>query len=181
MEFTPKTITLKNGAAALLRSPLPDDAAAMVDFMDTVAAETENLIMSPEDGSMSIEQESEYLASSLTSETEAMIVCEIDGHIAGNCQISFNRRARTRHRAGVAIALREKYWGLGIGAAMFRELIALARDRGVYQIELEYIEGNDRGRALYEKMGFQAYGEHPDAIRLPDGSMRKFITMRKVL
>lgn len=42
-------------------------------------------------------------------------------------------------------------------------------------------EGNQRGRALYEKMGFQPWGELPNGIRQSDGTVRKLIYMRKVL
>ena len=86
-------------------------------------------------------------------------------------------KAKTCHRASLAIALRREYWGRGIGTAMFRELIAAARQRGVTQLELDYIEGNDRGRSLYEKMGFRPWGELPDGIRQSDGSMRRLIYM----
>ena len=181
MKFETKTVTLKDGRTAILRSPDPAEAAAMLDFMADICSETEFLIMGAEDEPYTLEYETKFLADTLASEQDMMIVCQVDGRIAGNCQISFNRRVKTRHRAAVAIALRQKYWGLGIGTALFTEMIAAARDRGVYQLELEYAEGNDRGRALYEKMGFQAYGEHPDAFRLSDGSMHKFINMRLVL
>ena len=181
MKFETKTITLKDGKTAILRSPDPAEAAAMLEFMEDICSETEFLIMSSEDEPYTMEYETKFLADTVASETDMMIVCEVDGRIAGNCLISFNRRVKTRHRATVAIALRQKYWGLGIGTALFTEMIAAARDRGIYQLELDYAEGNERGRALYEKMGFQAYGEHPGGFRLPDGSMRKFINMRLVL
>ena len=51
-----------------------------------------------------------------------IFVCTVDGRIAGNCQISFTRRIKTRHRATLAIGILEKFWGLGIGTAMFTEL-----------------------------------------------------------
>jgi RimJ/RimL family protein N-acetyltransferase len=70
------------------------------------------------------------------------------GGIAGTCQISFHDRIKLRHRAGVAIGIIRKYWNLGVGTAMFREMIAAARKRGVTQLELEFIQGNTRARAL---------------------------------
>ena len=106
-----------------------------------------------------------------------MIACIIDGEIAGNCQIVFNSRIKTKHRATVAITVVKKYWGLGIGTAMFEEMIAKAHDKGVSQLELEYIEGNERARHLYEKMGFIKYGERPDSIRLKNGKVLKEIQM----
>ena len=60
-------------------------------------------------------------------------------------------------------------------------MIALARQRGVSQIELDYLEGNERGRRLYEKMGFRSTGEIPDAYRLKDGTSLKGIHMINAL
>lgn len=56
-----------------------------------------------------------------------------------------------------------------------------ARAMGVAQLELEYIEGNDRARALYERHGFRPAGEHPNAIRLEDGSLRALCLMLREL
>ena len=65
------------------------------------------------------------------------------------------------------------------GNAMFTELERIARENGILQLELDYIDGNERGKRLYEKLGFVRVAEHPDAIRLKDGTMRKIISMIK--
>lgn len=101
-----------------------------------------------------------------------MLTCEVEGRLVGNCEISFGRRIKVSHTATVAIGLLREFWGLGIGTAMFRELIAAARRRpGVIQVVLSFMEGNERGRALYEKMGFRLVGIRPDAFRLRDGTL----------
>ena len=58
-----------------------------------------------------------------------------------------------------------------IGAAEKRE--------GVTVMELEFIEGNARARALYEKMGFRITGMHPDAIRQKDGTLLALYLMQR--
>ena len=181
MKYEPKIVALKDGSAALFRSPELEDAASFLDFFSAVRAETDFLLSSPQDPAPTLEEERAWIENSLNSPDQMMIACQMDGRIAGNCSIAFKSHAKTRHRASLAIALRQKYWGRGIGTAMFTELITAARQRGVTQLELDYIEGNDRGRALYEKMGFRPWGEQPDAIRLRDGSFRSIICMRLVL
>ena len=81
----------------------------------------------------------------------------------------------------IGIALIREFWNLGIGTAMFRELISLGMQWGLSQLELEVIEGNHRAMALYEKMGFQTVAAHPDAIRLEDGIVLKEFLMVKKL
>ena len=48
-------------------------------------------------------------------------------------------------------------------------------------MELDFVEGNTRARALYEKMGFRITGVRPDAIRLRDGTMLNEYSMIKRL
>jgi len=55
---------------------------------------------------------------------------------------------------------------------MFRELIMIAEENEqILQMELDFIEGNNRARALYEKMGFKIVGVRPNAVRLKDGTL----------
>ena len=184
MFFSSKEITLKDGRRAILRSPLPEqDAEDMRQYLLDISGETEFVLSYPEEEeSMTVEQERAYLQGVLDAPDRLMIVAEVDGRIAGNCQLSFKTRIKTRHRAIVAIGLRRAYWNLGIGTAMFREMIDVARQReGVMQLELEVIEGNSRARALYEKMGFRVATVHPDNIRLKDGTLlNEYIMIREL-
>ncbi len=171
MIFEPQRIALKDGRCALLRSPEQTDAAALLDYLRATFGETEFLLRYPEECTLSPEQEAAFLQSVVDSPSELMLLCEIDGEVAGNCHISFmDRRIKTAHRASVGIAVRQKYWRLGIGSAMFRAMIATAMERpGTELLELEVIEGNDRAMALYKKFGFEVVGARPYAIRLKDG------------
>lgn len=181
MIFPTKDIILKDGRKAVLRNPGEDDAAAMIEFMRTCAAETDFILRYPEECTMTEQQETAFIESSNASPYDVMTVCEVSGDIAGICSISFERHIKTRHRASVAIAIKRKYWGLGIGTAMFSEMIASAREKGVLQLELDYIEGNERARRLYEKAGFMEVARRPDAIRLRDGTKLSEISMIKKL
>ena len=48
-------------------------------------------------------------------------------------------------------------------------------------MELEMTDGNERGLALYTKMGFEITGRRPDAFRMRDGTYRDDILMTKML
>lgn len=116
------------------------------------------------------------------SPNEAMIMCIVDGRVVGNCAINFRTNLKTKHRAGVAIALISEFWNQGIGTKMFEEMIRLAEERGdILQLELDFAEGNSRARALYEKMGFRITGVKPDALRLKDGTLlNEYMMVRKM-
>lgn len=181
MEFKQKTIRLRDGREAVIRSAQPADAAEMTAFMKTTAGETDFLLRYPEECTMTEAGESVFLDDVLHSPDQVMPCCFVEGTLAGNAMLTMNGRIKTRHRGSVAIGLKEEYWGFGIGTALFGELIAIAKERGLDHLELDYIEGNDRARRLYERMGFVEVARVPDAYRLKDGSYRQSILMMKKL
>ena len=181
MFFPEKEIRLKDGRTAILRSPLPSDAEAALEFMKMTAAETPFLLRSPEECTLTVTEEEKFLSRFPSDPNAAMILCFVDGVFAGNCQIVRKNKLKNRHRASIGIALKREFWGLGIGTALFREMIAIAEGWDLMQIELEVIEGNDRAMALYRKMGFETVSYVPNAIRMPNGSFAKeYVMVRPV-
>lgn len=181
MIFDEKKITLKNGQTALLKSPCVEDAEKMLHYITKACGETEHLLRYPEEWNISLEQEEGWVNRLRSSPDILSITCYVDGEVAGNCEIGFKSGIKTSHRATVAIAILKDYWNLGIGSAMFEELIEAAKKRGTEIMELEFIEGNDRARRLYEKFGFRVISEKPNAFKLKDGSYRKEFYMQKYL
>lgn len=165
--------TLKDGRKALLRSPKDEDIRGVLDYLYVSAGETEFILRYPEEcGKYTYEGEKALFDRINASDNEAMLVCIVDGKVAGNCQIAWKTGLKTRHRASVAIALLKEFWNQGIGTRMFEEMIRIAEaNENLIQMELEFVEGNTRARALYEKMGFRITGVNPNAIRLSDGTL----------
>ncbi|MBQ8551785.1 MAG: GNAT family N-acetyltransferase [Clostridia bacterium] len=182
MLFDEKTITLKNGQHAIFRSPAVADAAMMLDYIKTASGETDFLTRYPEewDGT-DIKKEEAWINDMRESQNALGITCYVGGHVAGNCEIRFHSGIKTRHRATIGIAILREYWNLGIGSAMFEEMIAAAKAHGTEIMELEFLEGNDRARHLYEKVGFRVVSEKPNAFKLKDGTMCKEYYMQKYL
>ena len=181
MIFEEKKIALKDGRTAVFRTPEVEDAEKMLNYIKPACGETEYLLRYPEewDGA-SIEGEEKWIKGLRDSQNSLAIACYVDGEIVGNCEISFRSGIKTSHRAGVAIAILREYWNLGIGSAMFEELISAADARAETQIlELEFVEGNDRAKALYEKYGFKIVGERPNAFKLKDGRLLKEYFMQR--
>ena len=176
--------TLKDGRQALIRSPRDEDIPGMLDYLYQSAGETEFILRYPEEcGKYTPEGEKALFDRVNAADNEAMPVCLVEGKVTGNCQIVWSRNIKTRHRASVAIALLKEYWNQGIGTRMFQELIRIAEaNEQILQMELEFIEGNTRARALYEKMGFRIAGMKPDAVRLKDGTLlNEYFMIRKIM
>ena len=183
MTIEPIEFTLKDGRTAVLRSVCDDDIQGMLDYLYVSSGETDFILRYPEECTKyTPEGEKELFDRMNASENEAMLTCVVDGKIAGNCQISWSKMIKLKHRASVAIALIKEFWNQGIGTKMFEELIRIAESNPhIIQMELDFIEGNSRARALYEKMGFRITGVKPDAIRLKDGTLlNEYSMVRKV-
>ena len=167
----------------VLRSPRYEDIEGLLEYLYITAGETEFVLRYPEEcGKYTYEGEKAIIDRFNASDREAMILCIVDGVIAGVCDIRASTNIKTRHRAAVAIAQRRDFWNLGIGTKMFEELIRIAESLDdVIQMELEVIEGNDRARHLYEKMGFRIVGIRPNAIRLKNGTLLNEYIMIKEL
>ena len=182
MIFEDKQITLKDGRTAILKTPCVEDAEKMLNYIKQSCGETDFLARYPEEwDGMTIESEERWVNNIRSSPNTIAVACYVDGKIAGNCEISFRGGMKTSHRAIVAIAILKEYWNLGIGSAMFRELIAVAKERGTEIVELEFIEGNERAKHLYEKHGFNIVSEKPNAFKLKDGTYRKEFYMQKYI
>ena len=175
--------TLKDGRHALIRSPKNEDIQGMLDYLYISAGETEFILRYPEEcDKYTAEGEKDLFDRINASDNEVMLVCLVEGKVAGNCQITWSKGMKTRHRAAVAIALLKEYWNQGIGTRMFQELIRIAEENpNILQMELEFVEGNARARALYEKMGFRISGVRPNAIRLKDGTLlNEYMMIREI-
>ena len=98
--------TLKDGRKALIRSPQDEDIQGVLDYLYVSAGETDFILRYPEEcGKYTPEGEKALFDRINGSDHEAMLICLVEGKVAGNCQIVWTQGMKTRHRATVAIAL----------------------------------------------------------------------------
>lgn len=183
MIFEEKKIVLKNGVEAILKTPEIEDSEMLLNSIKTSSGETEFLSRTIEDWeSVTVESEEKFINNVRESRNTLFIACYADGVIAGNCDITFKTGSKTSHIATVGIALQKKYWNIGIGSAMFKELMKAAEEhKGTEIVDLEIIEENNRAKALYEKFGFQVKSVKPNFFKLKDGTHQNLVYMQKYL
>lgn len=179
MLYRQKRVRLKNGDIVLLRLPKEEDAKQMVLYQKTTAEETEYLARYPEEKKYDVLSEQRKLKNMIDADDCIMLICEHEGKIIGNCQIIFMTTLKTKHRATMMISVLQEFWSRGIGTLMMNELISIAKENHVQQLELQVIEGNERAIALYKKNGFEIIAQIPNAYRLKDGSYKKELYMIK--
>ena len=184
MNYQKKTVLLKNGKTCVIRRPEEADAEMLVEYLKAISGETRYVLREPEEVTMTVEQEREFLRRQGDSGTGLMLLAEADGRHAGTA--SFNgvgrlSRVRVRHRCSVAITLYRAFWGLGIGTALLGEILASAKAAGYEQAELEVVSTNEAAIGLYKKLGFETTGTIPHAMKYKDGTYADFLFMVKRL
>lgn len=183
MIFEEKKIVLKNGVEAILKTPEIEDAEKQLACIKATTIETPYFSRTIEDwNGFTTEKEEKWIKGVRESDNSLVITCYIDGEIAGNCDITFKTGSKTSHRATVGISIRKKYWNIGIGSAMFKELVKAAEQHnGTEIVDLEMVEGNFRAKALYEKFGFKGVSVKPNFFKLKDGTYQNLVYMQKYL
>ena len=167
-----------DGREIVLRSAEPDEAGLMIDYLKTVTGETRFLMCEPDEVTLTEEEEKNFIRGHNDSEDALLILAFVGGEYAGNC--SFEGMAgtrRTKHRAGIGIALYQRFTGFGLGRRMLEVLLRKLREQGFEQAELTVAGGNERARRLYESLGFRECGRIPRASRYDDGTYGDNILM----
>jgi ribosomal protein S18 acetylase RimI-like enzyme len=85
------------------------------------------------------------------------------------------------HGAGTIwqLAVHGALQSCGIGTILVRAAEQRIRARGLHRAELSVEDSNQRARALYERLGYRAFGREPDSWdqEAPDGTIARYDTM----
>ena len=178
MEYR-ETIPLKDRRSCILRNGTAADGQAMLDIYVLTHAQTDYLLSYPDEVTMTVLQEAQFLREKTDSENEIELLAEVEGRIVGAAGIvALGKKEKIRHRADFGISIDQAYWGLGIGRALTRACIELARQAGYSQLELEAVADNAHALALYESEGFREYGRNPRGFRSRYTGWQELVYMR---
>ena len=103
-----------------------------------------------------------------------------NGVPCGSAVLNLQSFQKLAHTCLLTILVEEDKRGKGVGTALLQDLIALARD--TFHIEVLHLEVYQDNPAirLYEKMGFERFGEHEHFTKETD-RYRSKIFMQKIL
>lgn len=154
-----KKVTLKNGGELLIRKAAESDGEEMAKFKIGISGESDFLSYGRDELEITPETEKKIIASENGADNSVIILGLMDGEIAGFVTFKGGARVRKRHGGEMGIAVRRKYWGLGLGGLLVEALLEWARGTGIVRkIDLVTRADNEKAIKLYERYGFRKEG-----------------------
>ena len=148
----------------------PEQAQALADvLMDCVQGGASVGFMQP----LSTERALAFwrrVAGGVAAGERALLVAEDDQGIVGSVQLVLGQPDNQAHRADLAkMLVHRRARRQGLGAALMRAAVDLARTCGKSLLVLDTVTGSDADR-LYSRLGWQRVGDIPGYALLPQGA-----------
>lgn len=147
-----------NEINTIIRQAEPNDARALIGLTQQVGKETNYLTFGSEGVGLTVVQEMDLIHTFATSETNLMLVVEVDDQIIGMGNLATFGSSKQAHVAEIGLSLIQEYWGYGIGSLLMEDLLDFGRQVGLKVITLEVVKDNQRAVKLYERFGFEIVG-----------------------
>lgn len=142
-----------------IREAAPDDALAMLSYVEQISRETDFLSFGPGEFGMDENQERSFLKSCMESANQLFLIGLVDDRIVSSVMFMGNPRKREQHTGLLGLAVLKEFWSNGIASAMMAELISWAGQSPIVtKLQLKVRTDNDRAIKLYERDGFSIEG-----------------------
>ncbi|OUA57218.1 GNAT family N-acetyltransferase [Bacillus thuringiensis] len=89
-----------------------------------------------------------------------------DGKLIGIATLETKPYIKQEHKAKIgSVYVSPKARGLGVGKALIKECLELAKSLEIEQVMLDVVVGNDGAKKLYESLGFHTFGIQERALK----------------
>lgn len=168
--ITEKTICLKDGWVATIRSATPRDAAKILTLARANLEEGEFVLSTLEDFRMTQEMEAVWLQANLDDPCKLVIIAEYEGEVLGMLNFANGARKRIAHQGEFSMSVAKTVRDQGIGRALLSTLLTWAREQPtIEKVELQVFANNARAIALYTSLGFKEEGRLSGHIKMAPG------------
>ena len=158
------------------------DAPEILEWFGIVGSETEFLSVDESGLSQTEEELQAFLEQVAERDNEVCLLALIDEDLAGLVLVTADQRFRVAHIGDFFIAVKQAYWGHGLGQALMEETLHWAREYSSLRRLQLTVQARNRGAIhLYEKMGFAVEGRQERGAQLRDGSFVDVILMGQLI
>lgn len=165
-------ITLQNGMRVLLRPLVPKDRDTLVALFTTLPTEEMSYFRSAvaNPGLVAAWAENVDYARIFP------LVAVVGDRIVGNSTLHLGHNY-TRHVSEIRIFLAKEFRRCGIGKAMLKSQIEIARRMGLRQLIAEVVENQPQVIHAFEDVGFERVAALKDMFMTPDGDTLDMIML----
>ena len=160
-----KTLRLRNMSLATLDWLTEEDLPEAVEALNSVIRERKYLYLNDE--IVDMEEEHRWFERSRKAGM-LYLVARIEGKVVGGASIHPQTDKRA-HVAQFGIFVCDGYRNLGLGTAMVKEFIEIAKKKGFEILQLSVFANNERALNVYKTCGFREIGRLSRDIKFLDG------------
>lgn len=165
-----KKIITSKGLEIEIVSALPDDAKAVLSFVNNVVEESEFLLISPGEFKMDVDEEKDYIKSINDSKSALFLVAKVNDEIISlTTTKTFDHRKKMAHNTDLGMSVAKRYWGQGVGDTMLGEIVRFCKSSSLEKLNLEVFSNNVKAMSLYKKHGFVEEGRDTKKYKLASG------------
>jgi RimJ/RimL family protein N-acetyltransferase len=169
-------VTLTDGLRVCLRPLIPQDKDALVGLFKSLGPDDlEYFRSNVADASVVASWAEEVDYSKVFP-----LVAVVGDHLVGNSTLHLGSEF-TRHIAEIRVFLVKEFRRRGLGSAMIRAQIEVARKMGLHQLVAEIVESRLQVVHAFEHLGFERQAVLRDQFMTPDGDTLDLIVMVKYL
>jgi len=150
--------TAKNGEKVVFRPEQSGDTEMLWEMFSTLSEESASNLTPP----FTRERVESWTSNINYDEVLAIVVIieeKSEQRIIGSASLKFNQQEALKHKAELGITVHDNYQNMGIGTALLKHLITIARMKNLKKIYLHVSTANDRAINLYKKAGFKVEGK----------------------
>ncbi len=176
----PQKYKLASGEIITLREAEVRDAAAIMEHTWKVIRDSEYMLTSPEEFTISETQEKQWIKEHIDHPGDILLVAEEYARIIGVLSFKNGRRKRTAHTGTFGISIKKQMRGKGVGKLMILSLLDWAGTHPLIEkVSLEVFATNENAIRLYKKLDFHEEGRKVNHIKLKNGGYTDELLMSR--
>lgn len=168
---------LKDERTASLDWLREEELPEIVEALNSVIREGKYLFMNTEITDMDLEHQ--WFERGM-KDGMLYLVARVEGRVVGGASIH-PRTEKSAHVAEFGIFIRDGYRNLGLGTALTKAFIEIARKRKLEILQLSVYATNERAFHVYKKCGYKECGRLTRDIRFQDGTYTDRILLEQPL
>jgi len=177
-KIEPQEYELKNGEKLVIRTALPDDARALLEYAHVIFAEDLYNVTTLGEFKKSVEEEREWIQAHYDKPAHLALTGEVNGSLVGFLSFENGSRKRLAHQGTLHMGVLPQFRNKGIGTALLKSLIGWAKENHLIEkVTLEVFVTNEAAIRLYRKMGFLEEGRRVRHVKIADGKYVDVIVM----